>query len=236
MKKERDRDTHREISYKHPRNKMAWLFGNGKKNLVEKYTRDLNTLSVNIKTLEGRLNSKRPYTLWFHIYIIPLALSAVYYFYGLKDKTVWGGIFIGYLLISYCLWILSSWETQYYTRKISKLRSQYDDKLNKFKQETQFNEANSMLQRFSNGTDQVEVVNEELQGKYNELNKLKSEIDKLKDQDDKNAWFDKVVGIVSGGNDLLVKVICPQCHKTTGLYRYINEPVEFKCIECGIYK
>lgn len=213
---------------------MSWLFGgNHKKNLVVEYTKDLNALSIDIKTLESRLSSKRPYILWFHLYILPLVLSGVYYLYGVHNYMVWSGTVIGYIVINYCIWKFVLWQRQYYTRKISKLRSQYDDKLNKFKQETQFNEANSMLQRFSGGTDQVEVVNEELEGKYTELNKLKSQIDKLKDQDDKNAWFDKVVGIVAGGNDLLVKVVCPKCHKAPGLYRYVNEPVEFKCIECG---
>ncbi|CAL9736919.1 endoplasmic reticulum junction formation protein lunapark [Monosporozyma servazzii] len=213
---------------------MSWLFGGKyKKNLVVEYTKDLNALSIDIKTLESRLSSKRPYIFWFHLYILPLVLSGVYYFYGLNNYIVFVSVLMGYIVINYCIWKFGLWQRQYYTRKISKLRSQYDDKLNKFKQETQFNEANSMLQRFSGGTDQVEVVNEELEGKYTELNKLKFQIDKLKDQDDKNAWFDKVVGIVAGGNDLLVKVVCPQCHKSTGLYRYINEPVDFKCIECG---
>ena len=69
-----------------------------------------------------------------------------------------------YCIIIYILWKLRSWERKYYTDKLSKLRSLYDDTLNQFKEDTQFNESISMLQRFNGGIDQLELVNEELKG------------------------------------------------------------------------
>lgn len=220
---------------------MVWLFrkGNGRdKDLVVEYTKDLNALSIQIKSFEKKLNGKRSYFWYFHIYVLPLCLSVVYYYCRHYDDTreclvSWVGFIIGYILIIYLIWKLKIWERQYYTRRISTLRSQYDKKLNEFKSKSQFNEASSMLQRFGGGTDVVESVNEELEGKYDELNKLKLQIDKLKNQEDKNAWFDKVVGVIAGGDDLLVKLICPKCHQHRGLYRYVNEPIRYKCIECG---
>lgn len=240
---------------------MSWLWpfnlswGNKRKtNIILSYTEELNKLSIQIKSIEKKLNDRRPYIRYFHLYGLPLLLSLTYYYihkyvyrsteYSQGNLSCWT-IYIIITVIIYCVIIyillkLISWERKYYTDKLSKLRSQYDDTLNQFKEDTQFNESISMLQRFNGGIDQMELVNEELKGKYEELNKLRLEIDKLKhksgssDNGDNTLWLDKIVGLMSGGDDILVKVLCPKCKKFNGLYRYVNEPIEYRCIDCGM--
>ena len=238
----------------------------GKNDIILSYTEDLNKLSIEISSIEKKLNVKRPYIYYFHLYVLPLLLSVIYYYiyrYNCQKKRLSKGnlsldlsgwiiyivvILIIYVIIIYILLKLKSWERQYCTNRLSKLRSEYDDTLNQFKEDTKFNESISMLQRFNGGVDQIELVNEELKGKYEELNELRLEIDKLRkkggeyhgDDDDKNnnknnkIWLDKIVGLMSGGDDVLVKVLCPKCKKFNGLYRYVNEPIEYKCVDCDM--
>ena len=72
------------------------------------------------------------------------------------------------------------------------------------------------------------------------MNQLRLEIDKLKhrsgsnDDSDNKVWLDKIVGLMSGGDEILVKVLCPKCKKFNGLYKYVNEPIEYRCIDCDM--
>lgn len=220
---------------------MIWPFrksSNGK-NLVSEYTRDLNGLTLRIKSLEGKLkDSKQNWTYhrWFHLYVLPIVLGLLYYYSNMWCISLWicGGVTLaGYLMINYGLWKFQKFQQIRYERKLSLLHTQYDEKLNQFKQESHYNEAHSMLNRFGQGEDQSVIMDDELQSKYDELKDLTSQIDQLKGKEDKQIWLDKVVGLIAGGTDLLVKIVCPECHHSTGCYRYVNEPIDYKCIECG---
>lgn len=243
---------------------LIWSSNKGKKrkdNIILSYTEDLNKLSIEINSIEKKLNEKSPYVRYFHFYVLPLLLSIIYYYvhrYSGRltqfsrrnlnlDLSGWiiyvVLTLVIYTTIIYILLKLKSWERKYRTNKLSKLHSQYDNTLNQFKEDTKFNESISMLQRFNGGVDQIELVNEELKGKYEELDKLRLEIDKLKNKggdyyDNSNSnnkvWLDKIVGLMSGGNDILVKVLCPKCKKFNGLYRYVNEPIGYKCVDCDM--
>ncbi|CCC67187.1 hypothetical protein NCAS_0A06290 [Naumovozyma castellii] len=232
------------------------------KNLVQKYTQDLSEITSQIHELERTLQSRQQLLNSFQSYLTyygsSIIVCLVAYFYWSQTlmqvrSITWFilslGLLVGIKLMSYKV---DTWLRGRQQRRLSKLRAVHQQKLDKLKQDTNFHETNSIIQRFSSGANQSEdamtLMDEELKLKYDELNNLKNELHQLQLENGKDAqnekskkkndiWFDKVIGVLAGGNDLSnipKPVICSNCKRHAGSYRLINKPLQYVCPFCGV--
>lgn len=243
--------------------KIGSLFFRDKRTVVQRYTQDLSQITSDIHILEKNLQSGQltndsiqSSLTKYGLSIIVLILSYVYV-NPTKCFRNWTPAIrlsvvsvIGIIILILIKWISSYLYGKYQSyqyKKLNKLKGIHQKKLNELKKETNFHETNSIIQRFSSGEDQSEdamiLIDEELKDKYVELTNLKKELEMLKQKDDdqklnkdeKDVWFDKVIGVLAGGNDLdnLPKpIICPNCQKHSGAYRILGKPILYICPYC----
>lgn len=243
--------------------KIGKLLFRDKRTVVQRYTQDLSQITSDIHILEKNLqrgqltnDSIQSSLSKYGIAIIVLILSYLY-----VNPTKWFSNWtqsirlsvvcvIGIVVLILIKWISSYLHGKYQSyqyKKLNKLKGIHQKKLNELKKETNFHETNSIIQRFSSGEDQSEdamiLIDDELKDKYVELTNLKKELEMLKQKDDnkklnrdeKDVWFDKVIGVLAGGNDLdnLPKpIICPNCQKHSGVYRILGKPILYICPYC----
>ena len=247
-----------------------------KKSLAQKYTEDLSeiTLQINaldkaLKSNESALRNLQSSLTYYGISLSILVVSICTVFHVPSTTSVLlciiaSGVPCIVLLILVKLLtntVYSRYNQRQY-KKLGKLRAAHQKKLNKLKEETHYNETNSIIQRFSSGDDQSQdallLLDEELSEKYKELNNLKLELEELKKQSlrgrdssginnsdrDENdgedgareAWFDKVIGLLAGGNEITHLprlIVCPRCHRHAGCYRMIGQPINYSCPFCS---
>ncbi|CAI4052178.1 hypothetical protein N7582_005385 [Saccharomyces uvarum] len=241
-----------------------WIRGSHKdKDFVTKYTADLSQITSRIHQLDTAL--KKSQTIlgqwqsnltFYGAAFTALALSYTYWEY----RGYWPYLVVTLFLCLSSL-ILVKWTlTKLYAlynnnrlRKLSKLRAVHQKKLEKLKEETHYNATSSIIQRFSSGDDQNDdamvFLDDELNAKYQELNNLKTELEKFKKQshveglkkEDSDAWFDKIIGLIAGGNELsstnslspFKKIVCPECHWKSSCYRLGDRPILFVCPQCN---
>ncbi|KAG0668644.1 hypothetical protein C6P45_004543 [Maudiozyma exigua] len=243
--------------------KIGRLLFRDKRTVVQRYTQDLSQITSDIHILEKNLqrgqltnDSIQSSLSKYGIAIIVLILSYLYvnptkcfsnWTQSIRLSVV---CVIGIVVLILIKWISSYLYGKYQSyqyKKLNKLKGIHQKKLNELKKETNFHETNSIIQRFSSGEDQSEdamiLIDEELKDKYVELTNLKKELEMLKQKDDnkklnrdeKDVWFDKVIGVLAGGNDLdnLPKpIICPNCQKHSGAYRILGKPILYICPYC----
>lgn len=243
--------------------KIGKLLFRDKRTVVQRYTQDLSQITSDIHILEKNLqrgqltnDSIQSSLSKYGIAIIVLILSYLY-----VNPTKWFSNWtqsvrlsvvcvIGIVVLILIKWISSYLHGKYQSyqyKKLNKLKGIHQKKLNELKKETNFHETNSIIQRFSSGEDHSEdamiLIDDELKDKYVELTNLKKELEMLKQKDDnkklnrdeKDVWFDKVIGVLAGGNDLdnLPKpIICPNCQKHSGAYRILGKPILYICPYC----
>ncbi|SMN19136.1 similar to Saccharomyces cerevisiae YHR192W LNP1 Putative protein of unknown function [Maudiozyma saulgeensis] len=239
------------------RSLLSW----DKRTVVQRYTQDLSQITGEIHVLEknlqqGQITINR---IQSQLTTYGLMVSGVVMAYVYMERIFpyWSVpvcltmTFISCIIMLLSLkWLFSLMYGKYQTyqnKKLNKLKAIHQKKLNELKKETNFHETNSIIQRFSSGEDQSEdamiLVDDELKEKYSELQNLKNELESLKqkenqtglNKDEKDVWFDKVIGVLAGGNNLdnLPKpIVCPNCKKYSGAYRIIGKPLLFICPYC----
>ncbi|CCK72884.1 Lnp1p KNAG_0M00310 [Huiozyma naganishii CBS 8797] len=229
------------------------LFGS-RKGVVQRYTEDLVRIAAQIEDVEQQLKSlDRRVSRWrrsvssYGASLTALYASYMYYTSGAQWMLALAALLAGTLvLVLYNLGMRSGagWIRSYKMRRLAQLRGKHESTVDKLKEETQFNATSSLLQRFQNGDDALQVVDTELSLKYDELQQLKDELTQLqtgkqqatKEQND--VWFDKVIGLLAGGNDVqgmphIEKVVCPECDRFAGLYRLPKGDWQYMCPFCN---
>ncbi|CAI4064152.1 hypothetical protein SKDZ_08G2370 [Saccharomyces kudriavzevii ZP591] len=241
-----------------------WIRGTrNDKDFVTKYTADLSQitsrihqLDVALKKSQSILNQWQSNLTFYGVAFTVLTLSYTYW----KHHGYWPYLVISavlclgsLILIKWALTKLYAFYNNNRLRKLGKLRAVHQKKLEKLKEETHYNATSSIIQRFSSGEDQnddaVVLLDDELNAKYQELNSLKSELEKFKKEshvkglkkEESDAWFDKIIGVLAGGNELnstnslspFRKIVCPQCHWKSDCYRLANKPILFVCPQCN---
>lgn len=232
-----------------------WTHGT-KKTLVQKYTDDLSHITSQIHELDGKLKRSQ-------VSMDDLQSQLTYYGSGLiisvfaflywKYNGNWFIVITGFV-ISIFFTALSKWSAykvyqwirERQSRKLGKLRAIHQEKLEKLKEETNYHATNSIIQRFSQGEDQSEdamqLMDEELKSKYEELNNLKDELaqfrqnDSLKDKQERDKWFDKVINALAGGdnvNGVPRPIVCNNCKRQSGAYHLGNRPLQYICPFCA---
>ncbi|CAI4039565.1 hypothetical protein SMKI_08G2330 [Saccharomyces mikatae IFO 1815] len=241
-----------------------WIWGSqNDKDFVTKYTADLSQitsqihqLDVALKKSQSILNQWQSNLTFYGIAFTALALSYVYWeYHGFWPYLVITTVLClgSLILVKWALTKLYAFYNNNRLRKLGKLRAVHQKKLEKLKEETHYNATSSIIQRFSSGEDQNDdamvLLDDELNAKYQELNNLKAELEKFKKEshieglkkEDSDAWFDKIIGALAGGNELnstnslspFRKIICPQCHQRSDCYRLANKPIVFICPHCS---
>ncbi|CCF56982.1 hypothetical protein KAFR_0B06850 [Kazachstania africana CBS 2517] len=222
------------------------------KNIVEKYTEDLSQITAEIHNLdkvlqrrEKNLASLQSKINYYGLAIGIFILSYVhwYSFGNILYVSLAALIYVGFLVfikwITYRIWHLLTTQK---TKKLSKLKAIHAKKLNQLKTETRFNETNSIIKRFTSGNDenddQMLLLDEELVNKQNQLTLLKEELSKLQNSNkvEKDAWFDKVLNVIAGGNEqnnVIKPIICEKCQKHTGAYKLANKSLTYICPQCN---
>ncbi|CCD24643.1 Lnp1p NDAI_0D03290 [Naumovozyma dairenensis CBS 421] len=237
---------------------------NSKKTLIQRYTEDLSHITSQIHALESSLQRRQAVldhfqsqlTFYGLSAIVCLASAAYYYSSSYSENEgntewVWITVLVlGVILLGFLKWVsykLEGWYKERQDKKLSKLRATHSKKLESLKRETQFHETNSIIQRFSSGSNQDDdamvLMDEQLSAKYDEFNQLKNELNKLQkdnefvnNKEKSDVWFDKVIGILAGGNDLnntIRPIVCSNCKRHTGAYRLLNKPLQYVCPVCG---
>ena len=248
-----------------------------KKSLAQKYTEDLSEITLQINALDKALKSNESSlrnlqsNLTYYgisLSILVVAICAVFRVPSTKSIPLCilaSGVpcIVLLILVKLLTNTLYSRYNQRQYKKLGKLRAAHQKKLDKLKEETHYNETNSIIQRFSSGDDQSQdallLLDEELSEKYKELNNLKLELEELKKQslrgsrasngnnnsegDDgdgedgaREAWFDKVIGLLAGGNEITHLprlIVCPRCRRHAGCYRMIGQPINYSCPFCS---
>ncbi|GMM54661.1 Lnp1 protein [Maudiozyma humilis] len=241
--------------------KLGSLLSRDRRTVVQRYTQDLSQITGEIHSLEkkltrsqataGRIQSQLT---TYGLALTALAAAYVYASDFLPGLTRINAVAVAFLA-SVVLLIVVKWTAaqvygrfeRYQQRKLSKLKAVHQKKLNELKKETNFHETSSIIQRFSSGDDQSDdaliLIDDELKDKYTELQKLKSELEVVKQKndksglgkDEKDVWFDRVIGVLAGGNDLENlphPVVCPNCKKHAGAYRIAGKPLLYVCPYC----
>ncbi|CAI5058446.1 BEM_collapsed_G0026600.mRNA.1.CDS.1 [Saccharomyces cerevisiae] len=241
-----------------------WVRGSrNDKDFVTKYTADLSQitsqihhLDVALKKSQSILSQWQSNLTFYGIAFTVLALSYTYWeYHGYRPYLVVTALLcIGSLILfKWALTKLYAFYNNNRLRKLAKLRAIHQKKLEKLKEETHYNATSSIIQRFSSGEDQNDdamvLLDDELNAKYQELNNLKTELEKFKKEshvkglkkEDSDAWFDKIISVLAGGNELdstsslspFKKIICPQCHWKSNCYRLASKPIIFICPHCN---
>lgn len=237
------------------------LFGRDKRTVVQRYTQDLSQVTGQIHALEKKLQRGQNTIdhLQLQLTTYGLAISGIVLAYGYLQNVFpkFGTLSRLSVIFIVCIvvLILVKWiTTQIYDKysnfeqkKLSKLKAAHQKKLNELKKETNYHETNSVIQRFSSGEDQTEdamiLIDDELKDKYTELQTLQSELDELKqksgkaglNKEEKDVWFDKIIGVIAGGNDFdnfPKPIICSNCQKHSGAYRISGKPLIYICPFC----
>nr|CAO98814.1 hypothetical protein [Nakaseomyces delphensis] len=230
---------------------MFWF---SKKSLVQRYTADLSQITQQIHELDQSIKNRQASVgklqgqiTYMGITFIMVLVAYVHLEY---HNTI---ISSGCAICSLVILILFKWLVyrlyakyhQYKLKRLAYLRGVHQKKLDKLKEETNFNATHSIIQRFSSGETQSEdamiLMDEEMSKKYNELNELQKQLtelrqneSKLKDPKERDVWFDKVLGVLSGGDEMAPRpIICPQCNEHTGAYRLANRPLRYVCPNCS---
>lgn len=230
---------------------MFWF---SRKSLVQRYTADLSQITQQIHELDKSIKNGQARVGKLQGQITYLGITATmviiaYVHLEYRNTLVSGGSGIGSIavlvLLKWLVYRLYAKYHQYKLRKIAHLRGVHQKKLDKLKEETNFNATHSIIQRFSSGETQSEdaviLMDEEISKKYNELNDLQKQLtelkqneSKLKDPKERDVWFDKVLGVLSGGDEMAPRpIICPQCKEHTGAYRLVNRPLKYVCPNCS---
>lgn len=234
-----------------------WAHGNNKKSLVEKYTEDLSQITSKIHEIENKLRKTQDkvdylqYNITYYGSGLTFSLFA-YVFWNFKENkmAIFVSTFTCIFLIIICKLGTNKASTILRNKRniqLGKLRALHQKKLEKLKEDTNFNATNSIIQRFSSGEQQSDdimlLLGDEINDKYKELAVLKEELIKLKESDslmknkeERDKWFDKVIGIIAGGNDLnsfSKPILCPKCSKHFGSYRIGDKPIKYICPACG---
>lgn len=234
----------------------SWATGKNKKTLVERYTEELSQITGQIHDLELRLKRGQDsmdtfqyQLLYYGTALTVLVVSAIYWYYP-TDKVFlcigFGSSCMVVLFSKMMAYRMNDWLRSRQTKQLASLRSQHQKKLEKLKEETNFHATSSIIQRFSSGENHSEdamvILDEELNNKYKEVQSLTEELDKLRhdellgDKGERDKWFDKVVGVLAGGdniNSIPRPVICGNCKKHTGAYRLGKVPLNYVCPSCG---
>ncbi|QLG73067.1 hypothetical protein HG535_0E01510 [Zygotorulaspora mrakii] len=232
------------------------LTSGSKKTLVQRYTDELSEITSQIHDLDRKLEKSQLYIdrLQSHLTYYGAAITIctfAYLYWKYEDNWIYVivGIVTTILLIGICKWgtyRVHDFIRRNQSKKLARLRARHQEKLEKLKEETNYHATNSIIHRFSGGDDQSEdtlkLMDEELKGKYEELNDLKKELaqlrndDTLKTQTERDKWFDKVINAIGGGNDfskMMVPIVCGNCRAQTGSYRMLNRPLNYACPICG---
>ncbi|CAB4254418.1 similar to Saccharomyces cerevisiae YHR192W Putative protein of unknown function [Maudiozyma barnettii] len=241
--------------------KLGGIFSWDKRTVVQRYTQDLSQITGEIHALEKSLQRGQDTINRIQSRLTTYGLmgsgAVMAYVYMERMFPYWSNFvsliatFIACVAVLMSLkWLASLIYGKYQTyqqRKLNKLKAIHQKKLNELKKETNFHETNSIIQRFSSGEDQSDdamiLIDDELKEKYSELQNLKNELEALKhnenqtglNKEEKDVWFDKVIGVLAGGNDLdkLPKpIVCPNCQKHSGAYRILGKPLLFICPYC----
>ncbi|SCU82790.1 LAMI_0C00914g1_1 [Lachancea mirantina] len=224
--------------------------------LIKKYTRDLSTITSQIHSLDKTLKKKDvTQAKWqrnFNIYgsSLLIALTAVLYTFFKTKAALWlvvAASFAAFIALKVCIKKWFNFSAQRTSLKMDKLKAEHQEKLEALKQKTHFYSTNSLIQRFSSGEYQAEdaitLMDEEMKKKHEELGQLQEELRNLKHQEDtqesqakREKWFDKMLGVLSGGdavNAQIRPIICQKCGKHAGSYMLPGMPLQYVCPLCG---
>ncbi|KAJ9573165.1 putative integral membrane zinc-ribbon metal-binding protein [Nakaseomyces glabratus] len=231
---------------------MFWF--RDKRTLVQRYTADLAQITTQIHDLDKSIKhgSERVARLqrqvtYFGLSAITLLGSYMFLNYtpAITVIAMAGAVAI-VVIVKLLLSKMYQVYHQYRIKKLSQLRGLHQKKLDKLKEETNYNATSSIIQRFSSGETQSEdaviLMDEEISKKYNELTELQKQLTELKqnekklmDPKERDVWFDKVLGVLSGGDEMAPKpIICTNCNEHCGAYRLLNRPLKYVCPNCGI--
>ena len=241
--------------------KLGKLLSRDRRTVVQRYTQDLSEITGEIHSLEKKLMRSQATAnhiqsqLTMYGLSLTVLVAAYVYATGILPRLTrvnavacaFLGCVVLLIVVKWTASQLSGRYERYQQRKLSKLKAVHQKKLNELKKETNFHETNSIIQRFSSGDDQTDdamiLIDDELKDKYTELQTLKTELELVKQKNDKtgldkaekDVWFDKVIGVLAGGNDLgnlPTPVVCPNCKKHAGAYRIAGKPMLYVCPYC----
>ncbi|AMD22103.1 HGL237Wp [Eremothecium sinecaudum] len=234
-----------------------------KEQVISKYTKNLASITSRIHDLEVRLkNNDSLYDAWnkrlnfYGISFLVLVVTVVHA--KEKNMALTMMAIVGSILLILGLKKMFAALIDYRRSRISgKLdiaRAAHQETLEELKKETNFYSTNSLIQRFSSGESQSEdallLMDEELSSKYKELNNLKNELAQLKEQANgmvtsdtqevTDKWFDKVLGVLSGGDVpsslSIVPIKCQKCGYHAGCYISPNWAWKYVCPMCAFYQ
>lgn len=237
------------------------LFGRERddKKLIKRYTKDLTSLTGKIHEFENRLKGNeenlKTYQAFISYYFsgaLAITAALIYYRYSLKFALL--SIFVGFQLILVTRILLNKWFeflSRRYGNNLNKLKSLHQEKMEELKDKTNFYYTSSLIQRFSSGDtgsdDLMLLMDDEVKSKREQLEKLKDELEALRSKEDtekqddaeaRDKWFDKVVGLLSGGDESstlqksLTLIVCPQCKQSHGCYGVRGVPYQYICPNC----
>ncbi|EDO18801.1 hypothetical protein Kpol_1028p77 [Vanderwaltozyma polyspora DSM 70294] len=230
-----------------------WASGSDSESLVERYTKDLSQITSKIHDLELTMKKNQAnLDYWQHELtyygsgFTMLVFAYCYWYFKDQKLLIIISVLASIIVVIFAKWSLIKLNSIVRNRRnkqLSVLRGLHQEKLEKLKEDTNFNATNSIIQRFSSGENQSEdmvlLLNEEINDKYKELNEVKEELISLKkndaimnDKEERDKWFDRIIGIVAGGNEVTKPIVCPKCSKHFGLFR-MDRPIKYKCPECG---
>lgn len=212
---------------------MLWW---GKQNDIDQYRNKLSRLSLEIRQTESKLQQVgglRGFKVLLnkHVLVILVGLVTYCYRYGAAYQSV-GGVVALLVVLQLCWYKLLQWYGTRLQRKLNRLQDLHERTVEQLKQDTKFQETSALLQRFQQGEDALLVIDDEIKAREEKLLQLKQEIAQCDTKEEKDKWFDKVIGVMAGGNDLLIKCKCTECGSFRGLYRYVNEPIQYQCFQC----
>lgn len=221
-----------------------------RRTLAERYTQELSEITAQIHTLERALASRetgaqrvRFVLTYYGTTANVLAIAAAKAWFKLRVWILVAIFIVGCVLIFLARNAVGHW-TQWRTncaqRQLAKLKARHQHQLDKLKEETNYHAASALIQRFSSGEDGSDdaaiLMDEELQAKARELRDLQQQLSKLQQEDspDRAAWFDKVIELVAGSDDLPQRIVCSKCGAHTGAYKLTRtQAVPYVCPECG---
>ncbi|CCE65386.1 hypothetical protein TPHA_0L00300 [Tetrapisispora phaffii CBS 4417] len=226
--------------------------------LVDRYTKELTEITGSIHALEAkssdneaRVKHLQRQLTFYGVAFCVLRVSYVMVNSGvhtLYDRTVLLNVVVcmlGVVCAKLGLGRVDEYVRHRRIVRIDELRSQHAARLEAFKKDTDFNLTSSIIKRFSSGANEsddiVLLLDDEIRGKYEELDDLKTELialeknDKLKDAKERDKWFDKIINSLAGDSDLghrYAAIQCGKCQQFTGCYRLAGGPLHYKCANC----
>lgn len=212
------------------------MFWWGRDKSIEQYRDQLSRLSLEIHKTDERLKYMHGLhgfrvILNRHVLGVLVALAAYCYKYGVGYNYM--GVLVGVLvLVQLCWYKIVKMYSEHLLRKLNQLQDLHERTVEQLKTDTNFQETSALLQRFQQGDDALLVIDNEIKAREEQLSQLKQEIAQCATKEEKDQWFDKLIGVMAGGNDLLIKCKCTECGSFKGLYRYVNEPIQYQCFQC----